>query len=50
MHVSTDVIVVMSVVGVLVAIIAGLLAIAIHPREAPFAMTQPLVQVDARSV
>jgi hypothetical protein len=45
-RVSTDALVTMSVVGVLVFVIATLLAMIVQPPESPFAGTQPPASID----
>ena len=45
-RVSTDAFVTMSVVGVLVFVIATLLAMIVRPPESPFVGTQPPVSID----
>ena len=45
-RVSTDALVTMSVVGVLVLVIATLLAMVVRPPESPFAGTQPPASID----
>ena len=46
LRVSTDAFVTMSVVGVLVFVIAALLAMVVRPPESPFAGTQPPASID----